>query len=110
MFCANTCLQVSQFNMLSKHSVGVLSRLFLQGAAPCPFLVTPCPFYKAEMKSCLFYKKKKDFFFHVMAFSSVLSFLLSTHSVDCVVPLLLSVHRVNTITNTVKPLIVNTPD
>ena len=30
-----------------------------------------------------------------MAFSSVLSFLLSTHSVDCAVPLLLSVHRFN---------------
>ena len=30
-----------------------------------------------------------------MSFSSVLSFLLSSHSVDCAVPLLLSVHRVN---------------
>ena len=27
-----------------------------------------------------------------MPFSSVLSFLLSTHSVDCAVPLLLSIH------------------
>ena len=27
-----------------------------------------------------------------MAFSSVLSFLLSTHSIDCAVPLLLSIH------------------
>ena len=34
------------------------------------------------------------FFFNVshIAFSSVLSFLLSTHSVDCAVPLLLSIH------------------
>ena len=30
-----------------------------------------------------------------MAFSSVLSFLLSTHSIDCAVPLSLYVHRVN---------------
>ena len=30
-----------------------------------------------------------------MPFSSVLSFLLSTHSVDCAVPLLLSIHLVN---------------
>ena len=30
-----------------------------------------------------------------MAFSSVLSFLLSTHSADCPVPLLLSVHCIN---------------
>ena len=30
-----------------------------------------------------------------MAFSSVLSLLLSTHSVDCAGPLLLSIHRVN---------------
>ena len=34
------------------------------------------------------------FFFNVshMAFSSALSFLLSTHSLDCAVPLLLSIH------------------
>ena len=38
-----------------------------------------------------------DFFILMshMAFSSVLSFLLSTHSVDCAVPVLLSIHRVN---------------
>ena len=30
-----------------------------------------------------------------MAFSSVLSFLLSTHSVDCAVPLVLSINRIN---------------
>ena len=30
-----------------------------------------------------------------MPFSPVLSFLLSTHSVDCAVPLLLSIHLVN---------------
>ena len=44
-------------------------------------------------------KKKKNFFFFFffkcqsyMAFSSVLSFLLSTHSFRCTVPLLLSIH------------------
>ena len=32
----------------------VLPRLLLQGAAPCPFFVTPCPFEKAEMTPCPF--------------------------------------------------------
>ena len=34
--------------------VSVLPRLLLQGAAPCPFFVTPCPFEKAEMTPCPF--------------------------------------------------------
>ena len=38
--------------------VSVLPRPFLQGAAPCPFLVTHCLFLKAEMTPCLFCKKK----------------------------------------------------
>ena len=36
-------------------------------------------------------KKKKKCQSH-MAFSCVLAFLLSTHSIDCAVPLLLSIH------------------
>ena len=32
----------------------VLRRLLLQGAAPCPLFVTPCPFEKAEMTPCPF--------------------------------------------------------
>ena len=32
----------------------VLPRLLLQGAAPCPLFVTPCPFEKAEMTPCPF--------------------------------------------------------
>ena len=32
--------------------VSVLPRLLLQGAAPCPLFVTPCPFEKAEMTPC----------------------------------------------------------
>ena len=32
----------------------VLPRLRLQGAAPCPLFVTPCPFEKAEMPPCPF--------------------------------------------------------
>ena len=36
----------------------VLPRLLLQGAAPCPLFVTPCPFEKAEMTPCPFDKKK----------------------------------------------------
>ena len=37
----------------------VLPRPFLQGAAPCPFLVTPCLFLNAEMTPCFFTKKIK---------------------------------------------------
>ena len=41
-------------------SNSVLPRPFLQGAAPCRFLVTPCPFQKAEKTPCPFdFKKKK---------------------------------------------------
>ena len=84
-----------------QHPYGsVLPRLLLQGAAPCPLFVTPCPFEKAEMTPCPFdFKKKKKirFFFYKyqshMAFSSVLPFLLPTHSVDCAVHLLLSHSR-----------------
>ena len=32
----------------------VLPRLLLQGAAPCPLFVTPCPFEKAKMTPCPF--------------------------------------------------------
>ena len=32
----------------------VLPRLLLQGVAPCPLFVTPCPFEKAEMTPCPF--------------------------------------------------------
>ena len=71
----------------------VLPRLLLQGAAPCPLFVTPCPFEKAEMTPCPF-----DYFFFFlnqshMAFNSVLPFVLPTHSVDCAVHLLLSHSR-----------------
>ena len=41
----------------------VLPRPFLQGATPCPFLVTPCLFKKAEMTPCLFDPKKKIIIF-----------------------------------------------
>ena len=73
----------------------VLPRLLLQGAAPCPLFVTPCPFEKAEMTPCPFdykKKKKKKYQSH-MAFSCVLPFLLPTHSVDCAGHLLLSHSR-----------------
>ena len=36
------------------HYSSVLPRLLLQGAAPCPLFVTPCPFEKAEMTPCPF--------------------------------------------------------
>ena len=72
----------------------VLPRLLLQGAAPCPLFVTPCPFEKAEMTPCPF----DNFFFFFkyqshMTLGSVLPFLLHTHSVDCAVHLLLSHSR-----------------
>ena len=38
----------------STYPNSVLPRPFLQGAAPCPFLVTPCPFWNAEMTPCPF--------------------------------------------------------
>ena len=38
---------------LSNHT-SVLPRLLLQGAAPCPLFLTPCPFEKAEMTPCPF--------------------------------------------------------
>ena len=66
----------------------VLPTLLLQGAAPCPLFVTPCPFEKAEMTPCPFSKYQSH-----MAFSSVLPLLLPTHSVDCAVHLLLSHSR-----------------
>ena len=69
------------------------SRLLLQGAAPCPLFVTPCPFEKVEMTPCPFDWKKKFKYQSHMAFSSVLPFLLPTHSVDCAVHLLLSHSR-----------------
>ena len=82
--CAGDILSVYSIYIYS-----VLPRPFLQGATPCPFLVTPCLFLKVEMTPCLFYKKKTFFFLGskrlimLVAFSSVCSFLLSTHSVDC---------------------------
>ena len=40
--------------ILSMSDCSVLPRLLLQGAAPCPLFVTPCPFEKAEMTPCPF--------------------------------------------------------
>ena len=41
------------------YNCSVLPRPLLQGAAPCPLFVTPCPFEKAEMTPCPFDPKKK---------------------------------------------------
>ena len=43
------------------NSRSVLPRLFLQGAAPCPSLVTPCPFSEAEMMPCPFLVTPRPF-------------------------------------------------
>ena len=48
----------------------VLTRLLLQGAAPCPLFVTPCPFEKDEMTPCPFFKKYQSH----MAFSLLCPF------------------------------------
>ena len=47
------------FSSIDRLDSSVLPRLFLQGAAPCPFLVTPCHFKKAEMTPCPSDPKKK---------------------------------------------------
>ena len=44
---------INVWNNLST-DCSVLPRLLLQGAAPCPLFVTPCPFEKAEMTPCPF--------------------------------------------------------
>ena len=45
---------ISGCDTLSTPYISVLPRLLLQGAAPCPLFVTPCPFEKAEMTPCPF--------------------------------------------------------
>ena len=50
------------------NETSVLPRPFLQGATPCPFLVTPCLFKKNEMTPCLFYPIFFFFFFFFFFF------------------------------------------
>ena len=48
--CSNNLSAIQQsIDRLYKYCSSVLPRLLLQGAAPCPLFVTPCPFEKAEM-------------------------------------------------------------
>ena len=48
-------IHVSSTKCVQLHySHSILPRLLLQGAAPCPLFVTPCPFEKAEMTPCPF--------------------------------------------------------
>ena len=42
----------------------VLPRPFSEGGMPCPFLVTPCPFQKAEMTPCHFFVTPNDALLH----------------------------------------------
>ena len=44
----------SKYSTTDHIHASVLPRLLLQGAAPCPLFVTPCPFEKAEMTPCPF--------------------------------------------------------
>ena len=50
LFAAMYFIQLSELGVVDS----VLPRLLLQGAAPCPIFVTPCPFEKAEMTPCPF--------------------------------------------------------
>ena len=82
--------------LVKPYRCSVLPRLLLQGAAPCPFFVTPCPFEKTETTPCPFELIFFFFFFNISHtwLLAVLPFLLPTHSVDCAVHLLLSHWRV----------------
>ena len=42
----------------------VLPRPFSEGGTPCPFLVMPCPFQKAEMTPCPFLVTPNDALLH----------------------------------------------
>ena len=72
---------------------------FCRARRPAPFSWRPALLKKPKWRPALLTKKKFFFFFFFfkylshMAFSSVLPFLLPTHSVDCAVHLLLSHSR-----------------
>ena len=51
-------------NMKDSPSHSVLPRPFSEGGTPCPFLVTPCPFQKAEMTPCPFFVTPNDALLH----------------------------------------------
>ena len=44
--------------------LSVLPRPFSEGGTPCPFLVTPCPFQKAETTPCPFFVTPNDALLH----------------------------------------------
>ena len=48
-----TCVIIHE-RLTNVYILSVLPRLLLQGGAPCPLFVTPCPFEKAEMTPCPF--------------------------------------------------------
>ena len=50
----NYCPRVNAVRCKDGMNYSVLPRLLLQGVAPCPLFVTPCPFEKAEMTPCPF--------------------------------------------------------
>ena len=72
---------------------------FCRARRPAPFSRRPALLKKPKWRPALLTKKKSFFFFFYkkyqshMAFSSVLPFLLPTHSVDCAVHLLLNHSR-----------------
>ena len=82
-------------------SVFCLGR-FCRARHPAPFWWRPALFKNVKWHPALLTKKNTTNYYYYffkcqshMAFSSVLSFLLSAHSIDCAVSLLLSVYRVN---------------
>ena len=59
-------------------------------ALKCPFQMAPCPFENlGRTLTALLTQKKLNISHTWLVFSSVLPFLLSTHSVNCAVPFLL---------------------
>ena len=78
------CQEGHLYYIKLRRSRSVLPRLLLQGAAPCPLFVTPCPFKKSRNDALPS---------HTWLLAMLLPFLLPTHSVDCAVHLLLSHSR-----------------
>ena len=97
--CKNLALYIGNCESLVTESVFCLG-FFCRARHPAPFSWRPALLKKPKWRPALLTKKKKK---HKkkkkkknqshMAFSSVLPFLLPTHSVDCAVHLLLSHSR-----------------
>ena len=60
-----TCIKTLKIaSMQATLMSSVLPRPFSEGGTPCPFLVTTCPFQKAEMTPCPFLVTPNDALLH----------------------------------------------